>query len=62
MKVRLLRDAKIKHNAGEIVNVSPDEAFYLCSLGSAVEVKEPTAATAEPKEIKKPITKGRVKK
>lgn len=60
MKVRLLRDAKIKHNAGEIVNVSPDEAFYLCSLGSAVEVKEPTAATAEPK--KKPITKGRVKK
>lgn len=62
MKVRLLRDAKIKHNAGEIVNVSPDEAFYLCSLGSAVEVKEPTAATAEPKETKKPITKGRVKK
>jgi hypothetical protein len=59
MKVRLLRDAKIKHNAGEIVNVSPDEAFYLCSLGSAVEVKEPTAATAEPK---KPNTKGRVKK
>jgi hypothetical protein len=60
MKVRLLRDAKIKHTAGEIVNVSPEEAFYLCSLGSAVEVIEkPTAATAEPK---KPNTKGRVKK
>ena len=63
MTVRLLRDAKIRHSAGEIVTVSPEEAFYLVSLGSAVEVEdkpakvetEPKAAIEEPKKtIKKP--------
>ena len=38
MKVRLLRDARIKHNAGEIVEVSPAEYNFLVSVGSAVEV------------------------
>jgi len=35
MKVRLLRDARIKHKAGEIVEVSPAEANYLLSVKSA---------------------------
>ena len=38
MKVRLLRDARITHKAGEIVEVSPTEFQFLVSVGSAVEV------------------------
>lgn len=40
MKVRLLRDASIKHKAGEIVEVSPAEANFLLSVGSAVKAPE----------------------
>ena len=40
MKVRLLRDARINHKAGEIVEVSPSEFQFLCSVGSAMAVKE----------------------
>lgn len=40
MKVRLLRDAKIKHKAGEIVEVSPAEAGFLLSVGSAEKAPE----------------------
>lgn len=36
MKIYLLRDARIRHNAGEVVEASPDEAGYLVSVGSAV--------------------------
>lgn len=35
MKVRLLRPARITVNAGEIVEVSPDVAAFLLSVGSA---------------------------
>ena len=38
MKVKLLRDARINHKAGEIVEVSPSESHFLVSVGSAVEV------------------------
>lgn len=38
MKVRLLRDSRITHKAGEIVDVSPAELHFLVSVGSAVEV------------------------
>ena len=38
MKVKLLREAKIRHHAGEIVEVSPAEAGFLFSTKSAVEV------------------------
>ena len=38
MKVKLLRDARINHKAGEIVDVSPAEFRFLVSVGSAVEV------------------------
>ena len=41
MKVKLIRAARIRHNAGEIVEVSPAEAGFLLSTGSAVEYAEP---------------------
>lgn len=40
MKVKLIRDARIKHKAGEIVEVSPAEFNYLTSVGSAVPMTE----------------------
>lgn len=40
MTVKLVRDARIKHKAGEIVEVSPEEANFLLSVGSAV-IPEP---------------------
>ena len=40
MKVRLIRDAKITVKAGEIVEVSPAEANFLLSVGSAVKAPE----------------------
>lgn len=56
MKVKLLRDSRIWHKAGDIVEVSPAECQFLTSVGSAVEVavnaspietaeKEPVKAT-----------------
>lgn len=49
MKVRLIRDAKIMHKAGEIVEVSPAEAGFLLSIRSAekVEEKKPTRKTTK---------------
>lgn len=40
MKVKLLRDSRIKHYVGEIVEVSPTEALHLLSVGSAVELPD----------------------
>lgn len=40
MKVKLLRDSKIMHKAGEIVEVSPAEAAFLISVNSGIEVRE----------------------
>lgn len=40
MKVKLIRDARINHKAGEIVEVSPVEFKFLTSVGSAVPVTE----------------------
>ena len=42
MKVRLLRDASIRHKAGETVEVSSAEFNFLVSVGSAEPVKEET--------------------
>ena len=49
MRVKLLRDARINHKAGEIVDVSPAEFRFLVSVGSAVEVAVnlPEAEVAE---------------
>ena len=41
MKVKLQRAARIRHEAGEIVEVSPAEAGFLLSTGSAVKYTEP---------------------
>ena len=41
MKVKLIRAARIRHEAGEIVEVSPAEAGFLLSTGSAEEYFEP---------------------
>lgn len=35
MKVLLLHDARIRHKAGEIVEVSPEEAGFLLSVNAA---------------------------
>lgn len=40
MKLRLLRDSRITHKSGEIVEVSPAEAYFLLSVGSAEPVAE----------------------
>ena len=61
MKVKLLRAARIRHEAGEIVEVSPAEAGFLFSTGSAVEVSEKRetpedAAVIETPEAAKPRT------
>ena len=55
-KVKLLRDARINHKAGEIVEVSPAEKAFLVSVGSAAEVavKMPDV---EPKTEKRATTK-----
>lgn len=49
MKVRLLRDSRINHLAGEIVEVSSAQAEFLLSVGSALIVAE--KATKEPSEV-----------
>lgn len=40
MKIRLIRDARVKHKAGEIVEVSPAEANFLLTTNSAIIVRE----------------------
>lgn len=40
MRVRLLRDSRIRHKAGETVEVSPAEAQFLLSIQSAELVRE----------------------
>ena len=47
MKVRLLRAARITHNTGEIVEVSPDQAAFLLSVGSAEPVEAAVKETPE---------------
>lgn len=38
MLIKLVREARIRHKAGDIVEVSPAEAHFLTSTGSAVYV------------------------
>ena len=40
MKVKLLRDARVSHKAGEIIEVSPAEGEFLLSVGSAEKIVE----------------------
>lgn len=49
MKVRLLRDARINHKAGETVEVSPAEFNFLVSVGSAAPLTEEKPKEEQPK-------------
>lgn len=68
MKVKLLRDARIKHYAGEVVEVSPEECWHLVSTDGAVEVETAVKAPAdvievpEKKVVETPEKKAPVKK
>lgn len=57
MKVLLLRDSRIMHKAGEIVEVSPTEHDFLLDVQSAVDVEED-----KQEEEPKPRTKRSAKK
>ena len=60
MKVILLRDARIRHLAGEIVQVSPAEFNFLVSTGSAKPLgTEAAEAEEQPKAAKKPAGKAK---
>ncbi len=48
--IKLLRDSRIWHKAGEVVNASPAEVSFLVSVGSAVEVGADTEAAEAPEE------------
>lgn len=57
MKVTLLVDQRVKHNAGEIVEVSPEVANFLISINAAKkpekkEVKKKKATSTEGKNEK----------
>ena len=45
MRVKLIRDSRILHKAGEIIEVSPAEASFLLSVQSAIEVREQKTVT-----------------
>ena len=51
MRVKLLRDARILHKAGEILEVSPEECFFLTSTDGAVVVDAVKAPAAKPVEV-----------
>lgn len=48
MLIRLIRDARIHHKAGEIVDVSPAEYTYLVTTHSGVPVVTASAAKETP--------------
>ena len=52
MKVKLLKDARIKHKAGEIVDVTPVEGAFLVAVKSAVLI----TGEEEPQRVKKKAT------
>jgi ribosomal protein L9 len=57
VKLILLRDARIRHKAGEVVEVTGAEAEFLLSTRSAIPAK-----TAAEKTEEKPARAKRVKK
>ena len=48
MLIKLVREARIRHKPGETVEVSPGEARFLLTIGSAV----PAPATPKPEATK----------
>lgn len=60
MRVRLLRDARITHKAGEVVEVSPAECDFLVTTDGAIKVDAvETVETPEDKgaEVETPESK-----
>ena len=57
MKLLLKQAARIRHNAGEIVEVSPAEANFLLSVGAAVIVTD--AKQEQEKKTAKTTKKGK---
>ena len=60
MKVKLIREASIKHAAGEIVEVSQVQRDFLVSVGSALDVVDEadnTKDTTAPKPKRTPRAK-----
>lgn len=59
MKIKLLRASRIRHEAGEIVEVSPAEAAFLLSVNSAVlaGAKAETPETEKRETRKKTVKK-----
>lgn len=49
MKLLLTKAARINHNAGEIVEVSPAEANFLLSVGAAEIIRTEQRETPETK-------------
>ena len=49
IKVRLTKDARINHKAGEIIMVSPEQYNFLVSVGAAVYEAEKPAEAEKPK-------------
>lgn len=48
MRLRLKKAARIQHQAGETVEVSPAEARFLLAVGAAVIEAAPVVETPEP--------------
>ena len=71
MRVKLIRDSRINHSAGEILEVSPAQGAFLLSVGSAAPVVEKATKAVEavaekavvaPKATAKTTTKKATKK
>lgn len=60
MKARLIKDARIHHKAGDIVEVSPAEFNYLASTKQAVLYVEERQAVETPEGKPKRTTRKKV--
>ena len=60
MKARLIKDARIHHKAGDIVEVSPAEFNYLASTKQAVLYVEERQTEETPEEKPKRTTRKKV--
>ena len=60
MKARLIKDARIHHKAGDIVEVSPVEFNYLASTKQAVLYVEDRQTEETPEEKPKRTTRKKV--
>jgi len=60
MKARLIKDARIHHKAGDIVEVSPVEFNYLASTKQAVLYVEERQTEETPEEKPKRTTRKKV--